>query len=83
MDSRVTERIEQWLVTVRERLGELSPEEAAHARASARAILVRWACEDWTRISKESDAVGAVIAMVELGRAIAKGDSWHAGGVVA
>jgi hypothetical protein len=79
----VTERAEHWVQVASDKLGGLSAPEAELARAAAVRILGGWDGPEWDTIREQNevDAMGAVVAMVELARAIARGQAWRRGPV--
>ncbi len=68
------ERANEWVEAVGERLGPLTPSEAELALSASVTILTGW-LPDWDQVApqREGDALGAVVAMVELARSLAAG----------
>jgi hypothetical protein len=67
------EHAEEWVGVVSERLGPLTASEADLARSASLAILEGWQERENVTPQHEGDALGAVVAMVELARSLAAG----------
>jgi hypothetical protein len=67
------ECVDEWVGVVAERLGPLTDTEAGLARSASLAILEGWQEREDVTQQHEGDALGAVVAMVELARSLAAG----------
>lgn len=67
------DRANAWVDAVNEQMGPLTPSEVELARGASVTILLGWGDVDCVEPQRENDALGAVVAMVELARSLAEG----------
>lgn len=75
----------EWVGVVDRKLGGLAEHERQLAMSAAKSILTEWNMSrlDEMCAAHEVDAMGSVVAMVELARALGKGDVRRTGGALA
>jgi hypothetical protein len=74
----------EWVEVVDQKLGGLTPGERDLATAAAKSILDEWSPRIREMCAEhEVDAMGGMVAMVELARALGRGDVRRGGGALA